>query len=170
MLHGLIIKVLSWLFPATIKVLVANSEHQGYLAYIESRKKFRDNEDDFLIKEWQDKPVIFFGNEWEDPVIGHVVGPLRTFNTSEPMAAVKNVLNDQTYHTWYSSLKYADYEMVTAVLKLNPFERWNLYTRAHVNMWSKGYPNGSIRTPKEIMDILESKDFFKNQIKQEETV
>ena len=87
--------------------------------------------------------VIYCSNEWEDPVFAVIEGLERFNNTDLPMYKARNVLNDETVYFFNGSVYLADEKMVDAILKLDPFERWNMnlakgYLAPH--MWSKQYP------------------------------
>lgn len=91
--------------------------------------------------------VIYCSNEWQDPIFGTV----NSFEiiTNSVFLNIKNVLDGEIYTQHVGSVLKADEKMVRAVLKLDPFERWNL-TAGKVlcsNMWEKSYQNKEITAP-----------------------
>ena len=113
-----------------------------------------------IMKDDIGEKVIYCSNEWVDPVFAVIEG-LESFNNTDlPMYKARNVLNDETVYFFNRSVYLADEKMVDAILKLNPFERWNMnlakgYLAPH--MWSKWYP-----PPKDVTDPV----ILKQQLKE----
>lgn len=94
------------------------------------------------------KKVIYCSNEWTDPDFGTVVGYEEWRGV--PMLKCKNALyghsgsiTEEFFYVMLGTYFIADELMTNVVLKLNPFERWNLKTGRNVsttNMWAKWYP------------------------------
>lgn len=89
------------------------------------------------------KKVIYTSNEWEDPTFAIIEGLEAFHNVDGFMYKARDVLNNQTVYFFEGTVYLADEKMVDCVLKLDPFERWNIKAaREHINdnMWSKWYP------------------------------
>lgn len=164
MLISLIKKILFFIFPRTMESIVRASEHNGQMLMIEERRKSKVLDNQYVLAEWIGKPAIFFGNEWQDPVIGIVIEQANLTNTSELMVRVKDYVSGDDHYVWASSLLFADKPMIDAILKLNPFERWNIRSKVSVNLWCKKYPNGEIKTPEEIKNCLRKNKFWEHNV------
>lgn len=98
--------------------------------------------------------VIYCSNEWEDPLFGTIVGTTSFTNVSDPMYVVENAFGGSPHYCFNGTLYYADEKMVDAILKLNPFERWNMnLAKGYIspNMWDKHYPPVCDITPSAIL-------------------
>lgn len=157
-------KILRYLFPRIFESIENLAYNKGWRARTQEDENFRKFTKEQAVTEWLNKPVIFFGNEWEDPIIGIAfkVVDSSVFNTNEPMVKVYDYITNKTFYTWTSSLLYADMKMIYAILRLNPFERWNIRSRMSVNVWEKSYPNRPVKTEQEIMDCLHKNGFWDN--------
>lgn len=87
--------------------------------------------------------VIFCSNEWKDPVFAVIEGLQGFHNVDGPMYKARNVLTNETVYFFEGTLYLADEKMADCILKLDPFERWNMnlakgYLTPH--MWEKCYP------------------------------
>lgn len=100
------------------------------------------------------KKVIYTSNEWEDPTFAIIEGLEAFHNVDGLMYKGRNVLTNETVYFFEGTVYLADEKMVDCVLKLDPFERWNIKAaREHVdnNMWSKWYPPQKSVTDPEIL-------------------
>jgi hypothetical protein len=98
--------------------------------------------------------VIYCSNEWADPLFGTVVAIVSFTNTSDPMYAVEDAFGGCPRYCFNGTLYYADEKMVDAILRLDPFERWNMnLARGYINpnMWEKCYPPICDITPPAIL-------------------
>lgn len=89
------------------------------------------------------KKVIYTSNEWEDPTFAIIEGLEAFHNVDGFMYKARDVLNNQTVYFFEGTIYLADERMVDCVLKLDPFERWNIKaskTYLGDHMWSKRYP------------------------------
>lgn len=89
------------------------------------------------------RKVIYCSNEWEDPLFGIITGVATFTRAGNAMYVVQNVLTKQTHYCFNGTLHCSDEKMVDAILKLNPFERWNMnLAKGYLapNMWEKSYP------------------------------
>jgi hypothetical protein len=110
---------------------------------IEEQKENLRNAELSVMQDWIGQKVIYCSNEWEDPLFGTIVAITSFNNTSCPMYVIEDVFGDSPRYCFNGTLYYADEKMVDAILKLNPFERWNMnLARGYLetNMWSKSYP------------------------------
>lgn len=89
------------------------------------------------------KKVIYTSNEWEDPTFAIIEGLESFHNVDGFMYKARDVLNNQTVYFFEGTVYLADEKMVDCVLKLDPFERWNIKSareNINENMWSNWYP------------------------------
>ena len=115
----------------------------------------------FSIRDDFGKKVIYCSNEWEDPIFAVIYGVAYITAAKVPMAKGLNVLTGEEVMLDPGSYHYADTKMVDAILKLNPFERWNIGMRyKYENMWSKAYPNGPITEPEVLRNKLKELGFI----------
>lgn len=121
------------------------------------QKEYQDNKRinlEFRIKESIGKKIIYCSNEWEDPIFGIVSGVDFITKAKSPMLVIKNILTGDVSLIDPTSYLDADEQMVEAILKLNPFERWNIATGTSIttsNMWSKSYESGVELMPTEVI-------------------
>lgn len=111
-----------------------------------------------------DEKVIFCSNEWKDPVFAVIEGLQHFGNTDGPMYKARNVLTNETVYFFEGTLYLADEKMVDCILKLNPFERWNMnLSKGYIgdNMWSKWYqPKQDITDPTILKQRLKEVNFI----------
>ena len=125
-----------------------------------AKKEAEDNrriDFDYQVTNAIGKKIIYCPNEWCDPLFAVVTGLSDITNSSTPMLTCKNVITDEESFVSLGTFHYADELLTLTILKLNPFERWNMTISklAHMrNMWQKYYPH-----KKELTDsmILEDK-------------
>lgn len=87
--------------------------------------------------------VVYCSNEWEDPLFGIIINVIKIKPEHDPLYVVQEALSLSHCYCHKGSLYLADEKMVDAILKLNPFERWNMnlakgYLAPH--LWEKCYP------------------------------
>jgi hypothetical protein len=149
MIKSLFNKFVLWLADDHIRA----ARRLAYATHETRITQRREEIQKFEIENAMGKKIIYCSNEWTDPDFGTVVGvaPLSSHRlNSEPMLKCKNALFGVQGHNveefFYVMLRtyfMADELMTNAILKLNPFERWNLKTGKSVttsNMWTKWYP------------------------------
>lgn len=98
--------------------------------------------------------VIMLSNEWEELTVGKIVGFEEKFNTPCIFDEVSET------NVWGTTILPYDAQMLNALLKLNPFERWNLVSnksiyRANQYNWQKN--KKSEFDPNETIQILSKK-------------
>lgn len=143
MLKQLLLKILT----KEIEQVKDRAYQQGYNdggnAEYDKRNAERLRVKEIIMKTNIGKKVIYTSNEWEDPVFA-IIEDLETFhNVDGAMYKGTNVLTNETVYFFEGTVYLADEKMVDCILKLDPFERWNIkasktYLGDHV--WSKWYP------------------------------
>lgn len=112
------------------------------------------------------KKIIYCPNEWQDPLFGWIIGTDRVTAGNSLMVKVKNALTDEIVLVHPESFFYTDEMFTLAILKLNPFERWNMKVAKlyYSNlMWTERYRKESISDKQELDYALRKSGFlFKN--------
>jgi hypothetical protein len=107
------------------------------------------------------KKVIYCSNEWEDPLFAIITEKKYLGNNLQLFAGGINVLTNEEIILFTGSYYYADEKLVDCILKLNPFERWNMSARYRgYNLWSKAYPNGELTDPVVLKQKLKDVNFI----------
>lgn len=96
----------------------------SYEQYESRRKEFKTIE----IEELIGKPVIGYGNEWDDPLIGIVTRMELISLSKEPMAVVKDIINNNEVLAFCNIMPFTR-QRFNAIMKLDPYERWCLTDR-----------------------------------------
>lgn len=104
------------------------------------------------------KKVILFSNEWEDMIFAEGLRVEPITQSAQPVLVVKDVLTDEEYLTFSMILPYSR-EMAHALLKLNPFERWNIRARNTGTFWDKKI-KGDLSDPEAVIEALKVIDFY----------
>lgn len=100
------------------------------------------------------KKMIYCSNEEADPVFAIAQSIDTYWSNSQPMYKAKNVLTDEIVYLPYGSVWLADENIVDALLKLTPLERWNLKVTDEVAcgyVWKKAYPPRIPLTPPDVL-------------------
>lgn len=139
-----------------------NAEHAGYCRRFLEDQKNRDSILQYVVEDAQGKKIIYCSNEWTDPLFGTVVGSQLVTQSQQPMLVVECALTGQAFLIHPNSYYHADKKMVECILKLNPFERWNMSsTQCHrSNIWEKSYPNGVITPSCKLLEMLKQVGFI----------
>lgn len=98
--------------------------------------------------------VVSFPNEWQDPLFIHAQGYIDETDHCEAVLYGYDLLTEQTSYMFVSSAHICDEMFLSALLKLDPFERWNFTAGRNMktNMWSKSYPiSNDDLTPKNVI-------------------
>lgn len=153
-------RILSALFPRAIHNIATTSAFDAVEKERALVSHVRSHQRAYEVKSWLGKKVIIITNEWEDPIFGTVI--FYPEKGVEDLIAIQNALSPNTFPIFISpsSVILADDYMVEAILKLNPFERWNIRNRSGMNMWSKGYPLGSITDSETLKGKLQEAGFY----------
>lgn len=140
-------KIITWLAAGYIE----EAQKFGYNQVKEEERLARANIQQSIISMATGKKIIYCSNEWEDPIFAVVRGVTHVTKARVPMLICINVLTNENVYVDLQSFYYSDPRMVEAILKLNPFERWNLRVGtnaiASANMWSKQYAPRKPITP-----------------------
>lgn len=138
-----------------------DAQRESWALLIKEQKDTKERILQFEIQDAQGKKIIYCSNEWEDPLFGVVIGVEYVTLAKQPMLVVECALTKRIGFVHPGSYYIADEAMVDCILKLNPFERWNMFARNQsYNMWTKGYPNGPITEPTELKKQLKASGFI----------
>ncbi len=136
-------KLIKWL----AKDIIQRTEEKAAVAgYNLAKQEIQDNKRidlEFSMKEAIGKKIIYCSNEWTDPLFAIVTGVTHVTLAQQPMLTCTNVITGEESIVHPGSFYYADELLTLAILKLNPFERWNMSVGklSHMtNMWNKWYP------------------------------
>jgi hypothetical protein len=125
--------------------------------YQEGIRKYWNDKEQRLEHEYNTravgKKIIYCSNEWEDPHFGIIVGTAKVTAGDCLMVKSRDVLTGQIHLIHPESFYYTDELMTLAILKLNPFERWNMsigkLSHMHL-MWNKRYQKSHITSSREL--------------------
>lgn len=110
------------------------------------------------------KSLVHIPNEWQDPTFAIGVSVMVFENIQkQPMLVAKNVLSGTDVILHPRSFYLADEQMVKALLKLDPQERWNLSTGKtfFLNNWNFNKSlGGELTDPELLMKKLKENNFF----------
>lgn len=98
--------------------------------------------------------VVSFPNEWQDPLFIHAQGYIDETVLNEAILYGQNILTGEESLMFVSSAHVCDEMFLSALLKLDPFERWNFTAgrNTKTNMWTKQYPfSNDDLTPKNVI-------------------
>jgi hypothetical protein len=146
MIKSLFNKFVLWLADDHIRA----ARRLAYAAHETKATQRREEIQKFEIENAMGKKIIYCSNEWTDPDFGTVVGVEYFTKDNNLILKCKNALFgvqghnvEDFFYVMLGTYFMADELMTNAILKLNPFERWNLRTGTSVtvsNMWGKWYP------------------------------
>lgn len=126
----------------------------------EENKRIYDQKavsDLFEIESKIGKPVYTFGNEWEDPIIGVVVGVIYFNNRDVPFEQIYNFITKEITIATCKTYYYNKFKF-DALYKLNPYERWNLIK--DTNGTSTVPITNKLLTKEEVEKLLLENGFF----------
>jgi hypothetical protein len=136
-------KIIKWL----AKDIIQRTEKKAAVAgYNLAKREIEDNKKtdlEFLMKEAIGKKIIYCSNEWTDPLFAIITGVTHVTLAQQPMLTCTNVITGEESIVHPGSFYYTDELLTLVILKLNPFERWNMSVGklSHMtNMWNKRYP------------------------------
>jgi hypothetical protein len=151
-------------YPIFKKIFHDHIEAEKHASFINGqhqRQKERDERDqvveEFNLSEAIGKKAIYVPNEWMDPSFLIITGITTITKSNRLVHEAYDVLKDVKTFAFVNSIYLADEQMVLAMLKLNPFERWNMSAGKVYfnNMWTKSYPLNDEDVTKP--DVLEAK-------------
>lgn len=105
---------------------IAQAFNQGYFHKLQETIDNRRIDDEYVIRQSIGKKVIYCPNEWQDPVFVTIDNIVYVSKADNPMAVGVDVLTGQSVCLFANSYFPAYAKMIKTVLKLNPFERWNM--------------------------------------------
>lgn len=159
---SIIEKLISKLFSKQI----AAFKFEAYAKYELEKTKDRELKEKLIsngLHEAIGKKIIYCPNEWSDPLFAIATGVIYVTKSDRPMLECTNVLTGETSMVHPGSFYYADELLTLAILKLSPFERWNLSVckLTHMRpMWTKSYPRQSVTPTDELEDKLRKSGFM----------
>lgn len=112
----------------------------------QTRDEERSKTDEYIAQDCIGMKGIFIPNEWVDPNFFTITGSMYISQGSQIVHTYVDALTGKEGMALIGTVLPADEKMVKAILKLDPFERWNLCSSKNTltNMWSKSYPLGEI--------------------------
>lgn len=125
------------------KKQIAESFNKGYYCRLDETISNRKLDHEFSIKKSIGKKVIFCPNEWQDPVFVTVDNIIYVSMSDNPMAVGVDVLTGQQVCLFADTYYPADARMIKTILKLDPFERWNMSVGRLSHMCLKWDSNGT---------------------------
>lgn len=160
----IISKLISKLASKQIKEAKIQAKTEGYQ---EGINKYWNEKEQRLEHEYNTsavgKKIIYCSNEWQDPHFGIIEGTERVTTGHRLMVKSKDVLTGETHFIHPESFFYTDELLTLAILKLNPFERWNMsigkLSHMHL-MWNKRYQKEQITPTREIEHQLRKCGFL----------
>lgn len=105
-------------------------------------------------------------NEWDNPIIGIVLGVVYVTAGNCPIALVYDFISNQVVLCGNARLPYTDYNL-DAVLKLDPYQRWNLIARSSLEPSKSKYKDDCLDA-EGIKSILKDRNI--NKVLQELSV
>ena len=158
MIKSLFNKFVLWLADDHIRA----ARRLAYVTHETKATQRREEIQKFEIENAMGKKIIYCSNEWTDPDFGTVVGVEYFTKDNNPILKCKNALFgvqghnvEDFFYVMLGTYIMTDELMTNAILKLNPFERWNLRTGTYVtgsNMWGKRYPEKKQLTHPSILE------------------
>lgn len=122
MFHELINK----LIHKIASMQIAEAYSRGYYDKLDENYRNRKIDDEYSIRKSIGKKVIYCPNEWQDPCFLTIQDITYVSKAENPMAVGLDALTGEVIYVWPNSYFPADAKMIKTVLKLNPFERWNM--------------------------------------------
>lgn len=148
-----IIRVLfSKTYDYIFKLGVNHGIHEERTRLAEERAKTRR----FTQEEWINKQVIVISNEWEDPLIGTVIG-LEDFERNEAHLVVKDTLTGETVISFGKVIPFST-DNLRALTQMTPWVRWEILTGQKIH---RNAPEGTyLKSFHQLMMELDEKGFF----------
>ena len=98
--------------------------------------------------------VIYTSNEWTDLVIGTVIRIDHITQNNCPVLIIDDILSSEERMILTHQVYPFSREMREAILKLNPWERWNLKSLNSPVPWNKPKQSSQLLTNSEILNML----------------
>lgn len=107
------------------------------------------------------KPVIGISNEWENPVIGTVIGIEFITQAQQPIPIVRCAITGKEFITFSKVMPFT-MQRFEALMKLNPYERWCLVDNQnpHAHRSSSMPKLPTLFTLEDYIEVLKRKDFI----------
>lgn len=131
---------------------------KAYDNLLEEQYKEKLRSDTVRIRLMIGKPIISVSNQWENPVIGIVIGVAYLTRGDQPVAKVYNFLTDRVVLCAIPLIPCTKSNL-DAVLLLNPFQCWNLINRTCIET-SSATPS-ELLSQKAVRQILKFRSFDK---------
>lgn len=114
------------LFTKTHDEIFNNGLHHGVNKERDRQVTERTKIRRFEQEEWVGKKVIIVSNQWEDPLIGKVIG-LEDFGRDEVHILVQCAISNRQIISFGKVIPFSP-EILRAVVSLNPYDRWEMFT------------------------------------------
>lgn len=155
----MLVDIVRILFPKTydyiFKMGVNYGIHQERTRAAEERAKIRR----FTQEEWINKKVIVISNEWEDPLIGTVIG-LEDFGRNEAHPIVRDAVTKKEFISFGKMVPF-DLANLSALVGMSPWVRWEILTG---QILDKSVPEDSrLKTFDQLMNELLQSEFLDDQ-------
>ena len=139
-------KLLEMLFGKHLDNVRQQAFQEGVRCEKQSRDDARAKTYEYIAQYCIGMKGIFIPNEWVDPNFFTITGSMYISQGSQIVHTYVDALTGKEGIALIGTVLPADEKMVKAVLKLDPFERWNMCSSKNTltNMWSKNYPLGKI--------------------------
>lgn len=165
---SIISKIISKLAEKQIEQAYKQGYHSAYKEHVTDREQ---NTQEYYLRLYNEslkgRKIIYCPNEWCDPIFAIITGAGRYYTSGQVMVEARDVLAQETTLLNPNSFYIADELMTKTILKLNPFERWNMGVGrlSHMsNIWSKGYGYGNITSNEKLeMQLRECGFLFKSK-------
>lgn len=154
-------RLMEFFFKEELDRLKKQAFNEGSTSARNEREKVMQELDEHKLNRLMGSKGIYIPNEWCDPDFFIITHP-EYIGGRRPAYGYKNVLTGEKGYALINTVLPADEKMVEAVLKLNPFERWNMCTSKNTlsNMWSKSYPLGEITDSDTLRKRLKEVNFI----------
>lgn len=152
----MLFEIIRILFPKTydyiFKLGVDHGIYEERVRAAEERAKIQR----FTQEQWINKEVIIISNEWEDPLIGTMIG-LEDFGRNEAHLIVMNALTDETVISFGKVIPFST-DNLKAVVQMTPWVRWEIMTGQKIH--SAAPENVYLKSFQQLMVELDEKGFF----------
>ena len=147
-------KFIKWLARNYIQIASIRSYNTRREEEAIARRKM----DLFMKQSLIGKKVIVLSNEWEDMTVGVVTRVELITQAKQPTFVVKDCFTKEELLTFNDVMEF-DKETLQTLLKLNPYERWNLVCSNCPVNWTKK-KIGKITDPTDFYNKLENIGFI----------
>jgi len=155
-------KLLELFFKKELDIVKKQAFNEGVDSNKKDREEMARSLNENNVSMLMGSKGIYIPNEWVDPAFFVITHAEYITQAAHPVYGYKNVLTGEKGYALMGTILPADEKMVKAILKLDPFERWNICTSRNTlsNMWSKSYPLGDITDSDTLLKQLKEVGFI----------